>query len=128
MDDNEYIQVDPVVPREVLVKQGISAITYLSGGIFLLIMVIGAGRGFLGIFLSGVALIVGIGALASRDQTDKKPGLVLLAAGVLGMMMRFRVPLLQPIAATILTIGGLGLFAAGIWKGIRFLLGLKSRR
>jgi len=125
MDEND---LQPIVPRDVLVKQGISAIAYLSGGVFLLIMAVGAGRGFLGILLSVIALVIGIGALLSKDQVDKKPGLVLTVAGVLGMMMRFRIPFLQPVAGTVLGLGAMGLLAAGIWKGIKFLLGLKSRR
>jgi len=126
MDDNEF---RTVVPRHVLVKQGLSAITYLSGGVFLLIMVI-FGRGFLGILLSVIALVVGIFVLLSRDQIDRKPGLILTVAGVLGMIIRFRIPipLIQPFAGTVLSLGAVGLFAAGIWKGIRFLLGLKSRQ
>ena len=125
MDDND---LQPIVPRDVLLKQGISAVSCLAGGVFLFIMAIGAGRGLLGIVLSTTALVIGIGALLSRDHDDKKPGLVLTAAGVLGMIMRFRVPLLQPIAGTVLSIGAIGLFAAGIVKGIKFLRGLNSRR
>ena len=116
------------VSRDVLVKQGISAVVYLAGGAFLMVMTIGARFRLLGIVLSVAALGIGIGALLSRDREDKKPGLILSAAGVLGMLMRFRIPLFQPIAGTILGMGALGLFAAGIWKGIKFLAGLKSRQ
>ena len=125
MDDNE---LNPVIPREVLVKQGISAIVNLAGGVFLMIMTIGSRLGFFGLLLSIVALVIGIVSLVSRDRDDRKPGLVFVVAGVMGMVMRFRVPILQPIAGTVLALGAIALFAAGIWKGIRFLLGLKSRR
>jgi len=125
MDENDY---KTVVPRDVLVKQGISAIAYLSSGVFLMIMAVGAGRGFLGIVLSVVSLVIGISVLLSRDKIDKKPGLVFAVAGVLGMILRFRIPVLQPIAGFILGLGTFGLFAAGIWKGVKFLLGLNSRR
>ena len=56
------------------------------------------------------------------------PGLVITAAGVLGMIVRFGPGILKSIAATALLAGALGLFAAGIWKGIKFLAGLKSRQ
>ena len=127
MDDKE---LQPIVPREVLVKQGTSAIAYLSGGVFLMIMAFGTRFPVLGIILSVVAAAVGIGALFSRDSEDKKPGIVLAAAGALGMVMRFGGPfvLLKPIAGFALGLGALGLFAAGIWKGIKFLVGLKSRQ
>ena len=124
--DDEKLRV--IVPRDVLVKQGISAITYLAGGVLLLVMTIGSRFRFMGIVLSLVALVIGVGALLSRDREDKKPGLVIAIAGILGMAMRFRVPLLQTIAGIVLGIGAFGLFAAGIWKGIRFLIGLKSRQ
>ena len=116
------------IPRDVLVKQGISAVAYLAGGAFLMVMAMGASRGFLGIILSVAALVIGIGALLSRDREDKKPGLVITAAGVMGIIIRFGIPILKPIAGTLLGIGAFGLFAAGIWKGIIFLLGLKSRQ
>ena len=125
MNDKELI---PIVPRDVLVKEGISAVAYLAGGAFLMIMALGASRGIVGIILSVAALAIGIGALLSRDREDKKPGLVLTAAGVMGMVFRFGIPLLKPVAGTLLGIGAIGLFTAGIWKGIKFLLGLKSRQ
>jgi len=125
MDDNDIQQI---VPRDVLVKQGISAVTYLAGGAFLLIMTVGARFSLLGIILSLAAMVLGIGALLSRDREDKKPGLILAIAGILGMAIRFRIPLLQSVAGTVLGIGAIGLFAAGILKGIKFLQGLKSRR
>ena len=125
MDDNE---IKTIVPRNVLARQGISAVTYLVGGVFLLIMAVGSKLPLLGIILSLVALVVGIAALLSKEQENKKPGLIITVAGLLGMALRFRIPLIQPIAGTLLGLGALGLIAAGIWKGIKFLLGLKSRQ
>jgi len=125
MSEKEY---RPIVSRNVLVKQGISAVSCLAGGAVFLIMAIGAQHGLFGIILSALALVVGIGALLSKDAEAKKPGLLIAAAGVLGMILRFvRIPPLQAISGTLLTIGALGLFAAGIWKGVKFLQGLKSR-
>ena len=115
------------VPRDLLVKQGISAVIYLAGGAFLMLMTVGARLRLFGIVLSLAALVVGIGAILSKDREDKKPGLVITAAGILGMIMRFSVPILQPIAGTILGIGAFMFLGAGIWKGINFLRGLKSR-
>ena len=120
--------LQPVVPRDVLVKQGMSAIGYLASGLLLVLVTAGSKMGILGIVLSGAVLIFGIGALVSRDREDKKPGLILTAAGVMGLIMRFGIPVLKPFAATILGIGAVAMFAMGIWKGIKFLIGLKSRR
>ena len=125
MDEND---LTPIVPRDVLVRQGTSAITYIVGGVFLVILTFGGRFPILGIILSLAALVLGIIALFSRDRDDKKPGLVVTFAGVLGLVMRFGIPELKPFAGFILGLGGLGLLAAGIWKGIKFLWGLKSRQ
>ena len=116
------------IPREVLVRQGLSALACFAGGAFLLVMTVGARFRILGIVLSALALVLGIGALLSRDRGEKRPGIILVAAGILGMAFRFRIPVLQSIAGTLLGIGALGLFVAGILKGIVFLMGLKSRQ
>ena len=121
--------LQPVVPRKVLVKQGFSAVAYFVGGVFLMIMAVGSSHGLFGIILPVAALVIGIGALLSRDLEDKKPGLILTATGVMGMIVRFiRIPPLQAVAGTVLTIGAFGLLAAAIWNGIKFFRGLKSRQ
>ena len=125
MEDKE---LTPIVPRELLVKQGTSSIAYLAGGAFLMIMAFGARFPVLGIILSVIAFVIGIGAFMSKDREDKKPGFIFAAAGVMGMVIRFGIPILKPLAGFALGLGALGLFAAGIWKGVKFLLGLKSRQ
>jgi len=124
MDDKE---LQPIVPRDVLVKQGMSAVGYLASGLLLILITIGSRFGLLGIILSAAVLVFGIGALVSKDREDKKPGLLLTAAGAMGLIVRFGIPILKPIAGTLLGIGAVALFAMGIWKGIKFHLGLKSR-
>lgn len=125
MDDR---QLQPVVPRDEVAKQGISAVAYLAGGVFLLAMGLFSSRGLLGIILSVAALAIGIRSLVSKDRDDKKPGIIITAAGVMGMFVRFRVPVLQVVSGTLLGLGAIGLLAMGIWKGIKFLIGLKSRQ
>jgi hypothetical protein len=131
MEDDEikvFEVKDQVVPRDVLVKQGTAAVTSLAGGVLLLIMAFGARFPILGIILSIAVLVIGIGALFSKDKSDKKPGLVLAAAGAMGMIIRFGIPILKPFAGFVLGLGGLALIAMGIWKGIKFIMGLKSRQ
>jgi len=113
------------VPRNVLAKQGLSAAACLGGGAFLMLM--NAGTPVLGIILPVVALLIGFGALLSKDRGDKLPGMLFTLGGIMGLVVRFGIPLLKPIAGTGLLLGGLGLIAAGIWKGIKFFKGLKSR-
>jgi len=124
----EEFEIKPVVSREELVKLGTSAVAYLSGGIFCLILAFGSRFPVLGIILSAAALVIGIGSLLSKNREDKKPGLVITAAGVMGIVIRFGVTTLRPFAGFALGLGGIGLLAAGIWKGILFLKGLKSRQ
>ena len=119
---------DPVISRELLVRQGTAAVLYLAGGLFLLVMTLGGRHPILGLILPAAALVIGSGALLSRNREDKKPGLVFAAAGIAGLLVRFGMPLLKPFAAFALVLGAMGLIAAGIWKGIRFLIGLKSRQ
>ena len=121
-DNNLY----PVVPRDVLVKQGISAAASIAGGIILVL--ISASSGIFGIVLSGLALLVGAGALFSRDKEAKKPGFFMALAGGLGLAVNLGIPVLQTIAGPALGIGALGFLAMGIWKGIKFFRGLKSRQ
>ena len=128
MDETDQYPKPILVSRDKLAKQGTSAIFYLAGGVFLMVMTFGAKLKFLGIALSLAALVIGAGSLLSKDREDKKPGVVILAAGLLGMVFQFGIPLLKPFAGFFLGLGSLGLFAAGIWKGIVFLRGLKSRR
>ena len=131
MDDNDLQQMvpkEPITPRDVLAKQGTNAILCLAGGVLLMVMTFGARLKFLGIALSLAALVFGVGALLSKDREDKKPGIVILAAGLLGMVFQFGIPILKPFAGFFLGLGALGLFASGIWKGIQFLRGLKSRQ
>jgi hypothetical protein len=121
MEDKE---LQPV-PRDILVKLGVTAISYLAGGAFLTIMTIGARFRILAIAFSVAALVIGASALLSRDREDKKPGSLIVAVGALGLLVQFGLPFMRPIAATVLGFAGLGLLAAGIFKGIQFLLGLK---
>ena len=125
MDDEN---VRNIVPRDVLVKQGISAAACLAGGVFLLLMSVGSRVGLLGMVLSVASLVIGIGSLLSKDREDKKPGFIFTGAGLLGLLLRFGPAVLKSLAGTGLVLGAFGLFAAGIWKGIKFLMGLKSRQ
>jgi hypothetical protein len=125
MDEKELI---PITPREVLVKLGTSAVAHLAGGALLFVMTMGVRFRIPGIILSLGALVLGAGALFSKDREDKKPGTLITVAGVLGMAVQFGPSMLRPFAAFALGLGAIGLIASGIWKGINFLRGLKSRQ
>jgi hypothetical protein len=80
-----------------------------------------------GIIAGAVVAVVGLGAFFSKDPQDRKPGLLITAAGLLGILAKAPIPPLRPFAGFALGIGAVGLLALGIWKGIQFLRGLKSR-
>jgi hypothetical protein len=108
----------------VLAKQGVAAVGGLVGGIAL--FVLGALPPLVGIIAGGVVGIVGIGALLSKDPEDRKPGAITALAG--GLAILSKIGIVRPLAGTLLGIGAIGLLAMGIWNGIKFLKGLRSRR
>jgi len=123
MDNEEPV---PVVSQETLIKEGKTALLYIFGGIFSFAMYLGARFKFVGIVLALAAVIYGIVRLQSRDRGNIRPGLVCIIAGVLGMLVVAGVPPFRIIAGAILGVGAVGLIAAGILKGIIFLLTLKK--
>jgi hypothetical protein len=115
-------------PEKILTKQGVTAVFSLSAGAFLFIMtILGTRFPVAGLVLGCVTAVVGIAALLSKDPEDKKPGLFLTLAGVLELIQRAGIPLVRPLAGTLLSIGAVGCIVLGIWNGIKFLKGLKSR-
>jgi hypothetical protein len=110
-------------PTNVLAKQGVVAIGGIAGGIGLFIM--GALPPIVGIIAGAAVGVVGIGALLSKDREDRKPGLIVTAAG--GLSILSKIGIIRPLAGTLLGIGAIGLLGLGIWNGIKFLKGLKSR-
>jgi hypothetical protein len=110
-------------PTNVLAKQGVIAIGGIAGGIGLLIM--GALPPIIGIIAGAAVGVVGIGALLSKDREDRKPGLIVAVAG--GLSILSKIGIVRPLAGTLLGIGAIGLLGLGIWNGIKFLKGLKSR-
>ena len=122
----EEYEIKPDVSGEML-KEKSAAMVCLLGGVFLTAMTIGARFPFVGIFLPGLAFAYGLGALMSKGIEDKKRGLVMLGAGIMGFLFRFGPGLTRPFAALFLWMGAVGLLAAGIWSGLRFLI-LKNRQ
>jgi hypothetical protein len=88
-------------------------------------LILGALPAPLGIIAGAAAGIVGIGGILSKDPSDRKPGFIAAAAG--GLAILSRIGVVRPLAGTLLGIGAVGLLALGIWNGVKFLLGLKSR-
>ena len=110
-----------------LSKHGITAVGCTAGGIFLLIMQTIARSTVLGLILGGIACVVGIISLASRDSTDKKAGAIITGAGVLVMLSKTKIPFIGPLSGVLISISAVGLLALGVWNAIKFFIGLKKR-
>jgi len=108
-----------------LSKLGVTAVGYTVGGVFLLLLQVFSRVPFLGLAMGGLVSLIGIGSLLSKDSADKKAGIIITAAGALTLLSK--IPFIAPLSSTLLTIGAVGLLALGIWKGIKFFIGLKKR-
>ncbi|MDR3249076.1 MAG: hypothetical protein LBT39_09865 [Treponema sp.] len=116
------------VPVRTLEKQGLAAVGNLAGGILLFALgIVGARFHIVGIILGVITGIFGCVTLFSKDPSDRKPGAILAAGGFLAILSRAGMPSIRPFAGTLLSIGAFGLIALGIWNGVKFLRGLKSR-
>ncbi|MDR1444415.1 MAG: hypothetical protein LBI94_06010 [Treponema sp.] len=125
---NELEDRNSPVPARTLEKQGFAAVANLAGGIFLLALgFLGSRFPILGLILGALSLVFGLTAFFSRDSAGKKPGAILAAGGVLAILSRWGAQIFRPFAGTLLSIGAFALIALGVWNGIKFIKGLKSR-
>jgi hypothetical protein len=63
--------------------------------------------------------------LTSKDKEDHFPGTVITAGGVLCLVAQ--IPILGLLGKIALGIGAVALIGIGVWNGVKFILGLKSR-
>ncbi|MDR2747636.1 MAG: hypothetical protein LBB77_09355 [Treponema sp.] len=125
---NELEEQRAPVPARTLEKLGVAAVANLAAGLFLFILGALGGRfPIVGIILGVLTGIVGITALSSKDSADRRAGAILAAGGILAVLARTGAAFFRPLAGTLLSVGAVGLIAMGIWNGIKFIRGLKSR-
>jgi len=110
-----------------LSKQGLTAVACTAGGLFLLILQSIARFRVLGLIIGGVACVLGIISLLSKDSADKKAGMVISGAGILALLSKIGPAPLKALAGTLIAISGVGLLALGIWNAIKFFKGLRKR-
>ena len=123
---NDLEESGSYVPANVLSQQGVTAVGGIVGGAALFIL--GRLPWLVGVPLGIIAAVVGISALRSRDRADRLQGLAITGAGALVFFSKLpALKMIQPLAGTLLGVGAFGLLALGIWNGIKFLRGLKSR-
>jgi len=123
--NNEIEKREAIPSTSSLSKMGITAIGYCAGGIFLILLQVFSRFRGLGLVIGALVCIVGIVSFTSKDQADRKAGAVIMAAGALALLSK--IPVVAPLAGTLLSIGAIGLLALGIWNGIKFFIGLKKR-
>lgn len=114
--------MDELVPRKTIVKYGSQGIGGIVGGA--IILALGSLATLPSLIVGGGIALIGLGLSGSKD--DRTPGLVALVAGV--ATAATAIPFLGGIAATLLTISGIGLLVVGgmnIWKFIRGYRGRK---
>jgi len=124
---NEIEKKNDIPSTSKLSKLGVSAVACTAGGAFLLVLNAITRLPWIGLIAGGIVCLIGIGSLLSKDPTDRKPGLIIAAAGALAFLSKTRIPLIAPVSSTLLAIGAVGLLALGIWNGIKFFFGLKKR-
>jgi hypothetical protein len=110
-------------PTNVLAKQGMTAIGGIVGGAVLLIMM--ALPPVVGIIAGVVVGVIGVGGILSRDSDDRKLGILAAVAG--GLSIFSRIGIIKPLAGTLLAISAIGMLVLGVWNGVKFIKGLKSR-
>ena len=110
-----------------LAKQGVAAVGNIIGGALFL------ATGILplpfGLALGGIAALVGTGAAFSRNSDDKKIGGMVAIGGLFALAAKLPASPgpIRAVAGTLLVVGAIGFLVMGIWKGLKFLRGLKQR-
>lgn len=111
----------------VLSRLGLTAIICIAGGLFLLIMQTIAQKGVLGFIVGGIACVLGIVSMLSKDSADKKAGLLIGIAGLLVLISKTKIPYVASVSGILIIIAAAGLLFLGIWSAIKFFIGLKKR-
>jgi hypothetical protein len=112
--------------RNSLSKTGVSAVLQLAGGVVL--TVLGALPMLLSTILGGVLTITGFAGISSRDNEEKKMGLVLTLAGAATILSRHGVfKILKAAGGMVLRTGAFVLIGLGLFNAIKFIIGIKKR-
>jgi len=111
-----------LIPTNTVAKYGVFMVAGIGGAIVLLLL---KNVSWLGIIVGAVLLFLGLGVLSSKTTKDTLPGILCIAAGALAILSRL--PFLGGLARFLLWVGAIALLIVGIWNGVKFVLGLKSR-
>lgn len=121
--------MNDLVPRETLVRQGMTGIGSSVAGLGLLLLrgvtQFGAGLSIPGLVVGGAVAVAGLG-LSSGKKADRIGGLIVAGGGILTAAASF--PVVGGIASGLMWLGGLGLLGVGVVNVFRFVRGLRARR
>jgi len=112
-----------LIPTKTVAKYGVLMVVGIGGAIILLVLK--ALPWFFAIIAGAILLFLGLGIMSSKKTNDTVPGVLCVVAGALVILSRL--PFLGGIAQFLLWLGALALLVVGIWNGVKFILGLKSR-
>lgn len=110
--------MNDIVPRKTLSKQGVAGLIAVAGGVGLLVMAVSSA---LGLVVGGLLAVCGL-AVSLRNE-DRRLGLLIAAAGILGVLSAA----IGGFPGIILKLAGVGLITYGGLSIYRFIRGLKSR-
>lgn len=120
----------PVETSE-LRERGTRGVMSAAGGLGLLIVNSVLHLPVLGGLVSGLLVVVGIGALVGKSKTDKVAGGIALLAGLAGLSTVIgKVPILGAVAGLasfVIGAGAVALLGIGGWNIYKFVKGLRSR-
>jgi hypothetical protein len=117
MSDNYPVNSDEVR------KNGMRGVVSTGAGIGLMLFNSLLNIPVIGWILGGGLVVLGVMGLIGKNRTDKTTGLVMMGAGVLGILSFF----LKGFTGFILGAAGIGLIGFGVFNLIKFAKGLKSR-
>ena len=120
--DGEGGDVNEIVPREEVSKQGVRAAGGIAGGIGLLVL---AALGpVAGAIAGGLLAIVGVSQ--TRSKQDRRPGWVLASVGAAALVASV-VPGIGGLAEVLLRLSGIGLLGFGGYSLYQFIRNLRRR-
>lgn len=113
-----------IVPRNVLVKQGVQGVAGVGGGIGLLILKAVASAGFLpGLILGGLVGVAGLVIASSKE--DRQAGLIAIGAGAATILASL--PGIGSVMGWLMPVAGIGLIIAGALSLFKFWRNLRRR-
>jgi hypothetical protein len=123
---NNSMERGDMPSRSSLSKTGVSAVLQLAGGVIL--TVLGALPMLLSTVVGGALTIIGLAGVSSRDNEDKKIGVVLTLAGAATILSRHGVlHILKAAGGLVLQAGAFALIGLGLFNAIKFIIGVKKR-